>query len=155
MKKIKLLNPDGSLHGEYELFEKHTIEINSLPYHDEELTNLGFKIEEVEEERFERWINLYGGRLNGAHYADEDTAIENKAGPARTIHFVELKPGEKILSRKQVEDVANRYASTFAKAILKDLGFKEQVMKDGDLCKYGFLFLKGCCCPRCAEESRE
>jgi len=117
-KKIRLLNPDGSLHGMYAEFscEKFTnVAIGTKRYSYDELTNLGFKIEEVEKPRAVCWLpdsehsrNAYAQPLQGP-----------------SIHFVELKPGEKILSREDIEKAWHfgKHYEGHLEDLLKELGF--------------------------------
>lgn len=107
--KIRLLNTDGSLHGEYEFSSAGSLNIRNVFFDINELKHLGFKIEEVEEKRREFWI-------------DEDLVIYDSETDCP--HFVELNPHEKILSREQVRIVSNKFCSMFTQNILRELGFE-------------------------------
>ncbi len=143
-KKIRLLNPDGSLHGVYEIQFYNTslacITIEEVQFQFYQLNALGYKIEkieEVEEKRREFWVlkeALSSMPMDIAHKA----YIHSAYVPTKVMldkgytHVVELKPGEKILSREQIYRTWNDVMALHLgdsdsrfNLFAKELGFEE------------------------------
>lgn len=116
-KKIKLISPDGSTHKEYEAYNEFGewyVDLGPMSTNGEVLRLLGFKIEEVklpvEEKRREFWI-------------DDDWKIYDSEMDC--THFVELKPGEKIFNKEQIETAWRNANVESLTSLLKELGFEE------------------------------
>lgn len=108
MKQVYLVSEDKRL-GPYERDEWRVMLRD--PVSILTLQDLGYTIEEVKEKRRELWINEYNGRLSDISHGSKEQA-DNYASDRRTdcIHLVELRPGERVVNREDIEAI---WASTF------------------------------------------
>lgn len=124
-KRYKLIPPKKPI--EVNMDKDDTFYYDGAKHEMLRLERLGFKIEEIKPERREFWVNTdHLENFKGAHLAYSSWELTTKF--SNIAHVTEIFPGERILSREDVErawDLAQKTHISAKKNYLKALGFEE------------------------------